>query len=93
MVSKSSSFFLLSLLLACFALCKSSSTSIIKRSILPVPVSGLAYGFYKKSCPQAESIVRQGMRAFLSPNISQAGAVIRLPFHDCFVQVLPLSLS
>eukprot|EP00249_Psilotum_nudum_P028876 c38855_g1_i1 orf=122-1255(+) len=54
--------------------------------ILPDAVSGLAYHYYKDSCPYVEGIVRQVVQSFLAPNISQAGSVVRLVFHDCFVQ-------
>ncbi|KAJ7298307.1 hypothetical protein O6H91_07G070700 [Diphasiastrum complanatum] len=53
---------------------------------LPPIVPGLAYGFYSKSCPAAEFTVSQSMQSFLSCNISQAAGVVRLLFHDCFVQ-------
>ncbi|KAJ7548707.1 hypothetical protein O6H91_07G023500 [Diphasiastrum complanatum] len=53
---------------------------------LPPPVAGLSYGFYSTSCPKAESTVKQIMKSFLTPNVSQAAGVIRLFFHDCFVQ-------
>ncbi|KAJ7519483.1 hypothetical protein O6H91_20G040800 [Diphasiastrum complanatum] len=50
------------------------------------PVSGLKYGFYNSSCPSAESTVKTSIQSFLSSNVSQAAGVIRLLFHDCFVQ-------
>ncbi|KAJ7550096.1 hypothetical protein O6H91_07G093200 [Diphasiastrum complanatum] len=53
---------------------------------LPTPVAGLSYGFYKKSCPKAENNVKRIMKPFLKSNVSQAAGVIRLFFHDCFVQ-------
>ncbi|KAJ7548708.1 hypothetical protein O6H91_07G023600 [Diphasiastrum complanatum] len=59
---------------------------IADRIDLPPPVTGLSYGFYERSCPKAERIVKQMMKAFLTPNVSQAAGVIRLFFHDCFVQ-------
>ncbi|KAJ7548702.1 hypothetical protein O6H91_07G086400 [Diphasiastrum complanatum] len=56
------------------------------------PVSGLAYGFYNSSCPSAENTVKTSIQSFLSSNVSQAAGVIRLFFHDCFVQGCDASL-
>lgn len=42
----------------------------------------LQVGFYTDSCPDAESIVR----GFVQSNPSLAPALLRLHFHDCFVQ-------
>ncbi|KAJ7519482.1 hypothetical protein O6H91_20G040700 [Diphasiastrum complanatum] len=56
------------------------------------PVSGLEYGFYQSSCPCAENTVRTSIISFLSSNVSQAGGVIRLLYHDCFVQGCDASL-
>ncbi|KAJ7550101.1 hypothetical protein O6H91_07G083200 [Diphasiastrum complanatum] len=53
---------------------------------LPTPVAGLSYGFYEKSCHKAENTVKHIMKDFLESNVSQAAGVIRLFFHDCFVQ-------
>ncbi|EFJ07397.1 hypothetical protein SELMODRAFT_186097 [Selaginella moellendorffii] len=52
----------------------------------PAPAPGLAYGFYNTSCPSAESTVQQMMQSILTSNISEAAGIIRLFFHDCFVQ-------
>ena len=54
---------------------------------LPSPVAGLSWKFYSTSCPSLESIVKQRMRAYLSADITQAAGLLRLHFHDCFVQV------
>lgn len=53
---------------------------------LPTPVAGLSWTFYNTSCPSLESIVRQRMEAYLSADITQAAGLLRLHFHDCFVQ-------
>nr|ADE76148.1 unknown [Picea sitchensis] len=53
---------------------------------LPTPVAGLSWTFYSTSCPSLESIVRQRMGAYLSADITQAAGLLRLHFHDCFVQ-------
>lgn len=50
-------------------------------------VKGLSWSFYKKSCPKAESIIRKQLRKVFKDDIGQAAGLLRLHFHDCFVQV------
>ncbi|KAK4783336.1 hypothetical protein SAY86_007710 [Trapa natans] len=53
----------------------------------PVPlVDGLSWTFYKKSCPKAESIIRKYLKNAFKSDIGQAAGLLRLHFHDCFVQ-------
>lgn len=53
----------------------------------------LMVGFYGETCPEAESIVRTVVRdAFLS-DANTAAVLLRLHFHDCFVQVIHPSLT
>lgn len=47
---------------------------------------GLSSNFYLSSCPQLESIVRENTVALLNADITQAAGLLRLQFHDCFVQ-------
>lgn len=58
--------------------------SVVKA--LPSPVAGLSWTFYNTSCPSVESIVWQRMEVYLSADITQAAGLLRLHFHDCFVQ-------
>lgn len=44
-------------------------------------------GFYDQSCPQAESIVTGTVREFNSRDPTTPAALLRLLFHDCFVEV------
>jgi len=53
---------------------------------LPSPVAGLSWTFYNTSCPSLESIVLQRMAVYLNADITQAAGLLRLHFHDCFVQ-------
>lgn len=48
---------------------------------------GLRPGFYSSSCPKAESIVRSTVQTHYNKDPTLAPALLRLHFHDCFVQV------
>uniref|UniRef100_A0A6N2M3V8 peroxidase n=1 Tax=Salix viminalis TaxID=40686 RepID=A0A6N2M3V8_SALVM len=47
----------------------------------------LSSSFYDKSCPKAESTIRTAIRAAIARERRMAASLIRLHFHDCFVQV------
>ncbi|CAO2828268.1 unnamed protein product [Amaranthus hypochondriacus] len=42
-------------------------------------------GFYSKTCPEAESTVREIMKKAMITETRSAASVMRLQFHDCFV--------
>jgi hypothetical protein len=44
--------------------------------------------YYGWSCPYAEYIVRNVVGQALMKDPTLAGSILRLHFHDCFVQVL-----
>lgn len=46
----------------------------------------LRVGHYALSCPTAESIVRQAMERSMQQDRSIVAGVLRLHFHDCFVE-------
>ncbi|XP_010908221.1 peroxidase 1 [Elaeis guineensis] len=46
----------------------------------------LQVGFYQRSCPKAEEIIRKEMTAIMSLAPSLAGPLLRMHFHDCFVR-------
>lgn len=48
---------------------------------------GLEIGFYEKTCPYAEAIVKKTVDQVLSVAPSLSGPLLRLHFHDCFVRV------
>lgn len=50
-------------------------------------VAGLSWNFYKSKCPKVESIVRKQLKKIFKEDIGQAAGLLRLHFHDCFVQV------
>ncbi|CAN6238029.1 unnamed protein product [Urochloa humidicola] len=49
-------------------------------------VDGLQVGFYDRTCPDAESTVRDIVRTDLSNDPTLAAGIIRIFFHDCFVK-------
>ena len=50
--------------------------------------SNLEYDFYRDTCPQAEGIVRSALTRIYFEHRDVAPALLRLFFHDCFIQVL-----
>jgi peroxidase len=47
----------------------------------------LASTFYHKKCPNGLATIRTAIRAAVSRERRMAASLIRLHFHDCFVQV------
>lgn len=47
----------------------------------------LRYNFYKKTCPQANQIVKQIITSKTRTNPALGAHLIRMQFHDCFVRV------
>ncbi|CAI9116484.1 OLC1v1017645C1 [Oldenlandia corymbosa var. corymbosa] len=47
---------------------------------------GLSLSFYDSICPNLESIVRKRLKKVYKDDIGQAAGILRLHFHDCFVQ-------
>uniref|UniRef100_A0A0A9G1L4 Plant heme peroxidase family profile domain-containing protein n=1 Tax=Arundo donax TaxID=35708 RepID=A0A0A9G1L4_ARUDO len=52
----------------------------------------LSAGFYSASCPTVHSVVRQVMSQAVMNNTRNGAAVLRLFFHDCFVNGCDASL-
>lgn len=48
---------------------------------------GLQYDFYRDTCPDAEEIVRRSMARIHTQHPEVSAALLRLMFHDCFIQV------
>ncbi|XP_057969333.1 putative Peroxidase 48 [Malania oleifera] len=48
--------------------------------------TSLEYDFYRKSCPQAEQIVRSKVQQLYKVRPDVAPALLRLVFHDCFIE-------
>nr|CAD1841107.1 unnamed protein product [Ananas comosus var. bracteatus] len=47
---------------------------------------GLRVGFYKDSCPEVETIVRETVISYFKKDPTITASVLRLHFHDCFVR-------
>jgi peroxidase len=47
----------------------------------------LKVGFYSNTCPQVESTVHDVVKQAVSSDTSMAAGLLRLHFHDCFVEV------
>ncbi|XP_066310732.1 cationic peroxidase SPC4-like [Miscanthus floridulus] len=52
----------------------------------PPLAPGLSFDFYKRTCPKAESIVRSFVQDAVRRDVGLAAGLLRLHFHDCFVQ-------
>uniref|UniRef100_R7VZY2 peroxidase n=1 Tax=Aegilops tauschii TaxID=37682 RepID=R7VZY2_AEGTA len=50
------------------------------------PFWPLQIGFYHDKCPQAEAVVKGVMEKAISKNPGNGAAMIRMLFHDCFVE-------
>lgn len=51
------------------------------------PYRSMEYDFYRDSCPQAEGTIRAMVRYLHKSRSDVAPALLRLVFHDCFVEV------
>ncbi|KAJ9177478.1 hypothetical protein P3X46_012694 [Hevea brasiliensis] len=47
---------------------------------------GLQLGFYRQTCPNAESTIHDMVQQFISSDRTLAAPLLRLHFHDCFVR-------
>ncbi|XP_058071380.1 peroxidase 27-like [Magnolia sinica] len=47
---------------------------------------GLQVGFYKKTCPNVEAVIRKTTAEFIQLAPSLAAPLLRMHFHDCFVR-------
>ena len=57
------------------------------------PYWPLEIGFYNDKCPQAEAVVKSVMESAISQNPGNGAAMIRMLFHDCFVEVQNTAFS
>jgi hypothetical protein len=50
----------------------------------------LEYEFYDATCPNVEETARQVLQLYVTTDPTSSASILRLSFHDCQVQVLPL---
>lgn len=60
---------------------------IVIPNTLGVPQTHLRFGFYSKTCPEAASVIRKVVQKAVANDSRNAAILLRLHFHDCFVQV------
>jgi peroxidase len=82
-VSFSSVLLISSVLLASYAC---ASEVELDYSSIPIE-AGLSWDFHDSSCPKVESIIRKELKKIFKKDIGQAAGLLRVHFHDCFVQV------
>jgi hypothetical protein len=57
------------------------------RGMIQVVEATFYFNFYEKSCPHAEKIVKEVVLSQFKFNQGIAPGILRLFFHDCFVEV------
>ncbi|XP_015886519.3 peroxidase 12 [Ziziphus jujuba] len=83
--ARSTFFLLISSLLVVSSLVSAENYNQEPEFTVPL-AKGLSWSFYENSCPQAEDIVRTQLKKVFKEDIGQAAGLLRLHFHDCFVQ-------
>ncbi|CAN6219678.1 unnamed protein product [Urochloa humidicola] len=65
-----------------------ADTPVVPPTQTPPPTSAptLRFGFYRRSCPPAEYLVKQVVAKAIRNNPGIGAGLIRMAFHDCFVQ-------
>lgn len=63
------------------------ATTILLHHHHVVQAQDIFVGFYDQTCPSAESIVTEVVKEATAKDPTVPAAMIRLLFHDCFVQV------
>ncbi|KAK7277398.1 hypothetical protein RIF29_18549 [Crotalaria pallida] len=83
-MSNSASFY--SLLLISSLLFASHHFHVYAAQAKPPVVKGLSFSYFSQNCPKLESIVRNHLKKVFKKDNGQAPGLLRIFFHDCFVQ-------
>lgn len=61
--------------------------------VLGITFAQLSPNYYKKTCPQALTIIKNTVTNAVAKEHRMGASLLRLHFHDCFVNACSLSLS
>ncbi|KAG8079578.1 hypothetical protein GUJ93_ZPchr0007g5707 [Zizania palustris] len=61
-------------------------TSCVLLMVMAATCQGLSLGYYNRKCPHAEYVVRDVVGKAVNSNPGIGAGIIRMAFHDCFVQ-------
>ncbi|KAI3919866.1 hypothetical protein MKW98_001122 [Papaver atlanticum] len=78
--------FLQMMMLIMFITAFGTTKSGVDAQTSPPIARGLSLTFYNSNCPNLETIIRNRLRTVFNNDIAQAAGLLRLHFHDCFVQ-------
>ncbi|OVA14624.1 Plant peroxidase [Macleaya cordata] len=59
---------------------------LLTMTTISVQGQGTRVGFYSSTCPRAESIIQSTVQTHVRANAAIAPGLLRMHFHDCFVQ-------
>ncbi|KAJ7548125.1 hypothetical protein O6H91_08G119200 [Diphasiastrum complanatum] len=59
---------------------------VVAESVSIAHANGLRYAYYSRTCPTAERIIADAVRSHFQSDNTIAAGLLRLHFHDCFVQ-------
>ncbi|XP_059454046.1 peroxidase 12-like [Corylus avellana] len=75
------------LLISSVLLASYACASEVELDYASIPIeTGLSWDFHDSSCPKLESIIRKELKKIFKKDIGQAAGLLRVHFHDCFVQ-------
>jgi peroxidase len=86
MAAHGASFLVTLFLVTSLALVSFSQAANADPYTYPPVQTGLSFSYYKSTCPQVETIVKNYLANAFKSNIGLAAGLLRLHFHDCFVQ-------